>query len=241
MSVAHLLAWSVHGLTALGAVVGFLAALAVQEGQYRNAFGWLLGATLIDCVDGWLARRFRANELAPALNGARLDDIVDYLTFVFVPALLLLRAGCLPEGWGIAVASAILLSSAYGFSHEAAKTDDHFFTGFPSYWNIVAFYVYAAGTPPALNGVLIVALAILVFVPVVYVYPSRTPTLRMTTVALAIAWGGLILVALVRLPQRSPLLLAGSLAFPVYYATLSAVLHLRRAKAAPSPSGQPIQ
>ena len=97
-------------------------------------------------------------EVTPGFDGARLDDIVDYLTFVFVPMLMLYRAGTLPDGWGLGIAGAVLLSSAYGFASLDAKTDDYFFTGFPSYWNIVALYIHAARTPPAFNAALLLVL-----------------------------------------------------------------------------------
>ena len=119
-------------------------------------------------------------ERLPGYDGARLDDIVDYLTYVFVPVLLVMRAGLLPSGSGLAVGALVLLASAYGFGQVDAKvaTSDYFFTGFPSYWNIVALYLYVWRLPAAANAVLLIVLAVLVFVPIRYVYPSRTVTLR---------------------------------------------------------------
>ena len=115
------------------------------QADYRGAFLWLVAATFIDATDGMLARAAASRRRRPGFDGARLDDIVDYLTFVFVPHADLYRAGDLPEGWGLAVAAVVLLSSAYGFASLDAKTDDYFFTGFPSYWNIVALYIHAGG------------------------------------------------------------------------------------------------
>ena len=126
-------AWLVHAFTATGAVLAYLALEATIAGDTRQAFLWLVVATLVDAVDGALARLARVKERTPQFNGARLDDIVDYLTFVFVPVFILRHDGLLPAGGvGLAVAAAVLLSSAYGFSREDAKTADHFFTGFPS-------------------------------------------------------------------------------------------------------------
>ena len=126
-------AWLVHAFTATGAVLAYMAVEATIAGDTRRAFLWLVVATLVDAVDGALARLARVKERTPQFNGARLDDIVDYLTFVFVPVFILRHDGLLPAGAsGLAVASAVLLSSAYGFSREDAKTPDHFFTGFPS-------------------------------------------------------------------------------------------------------------
>lgn len=224
-------AWLVHAYTASGAVTGFLAAIALFEARYRDAFLWLVAATVIDASDGWGARRWRVREVLPQFDGARLDDIVDYLTFVFVPALLLYHAALLPSGWDWAVVSAVLLSSAYGFSAADAKTDDEFFTGFPSYWNIVALYLFVAGLPPVVNGAIVLALSALIFVRIGYVYPSKTRVLQGLTIALGLAWGVALIVVILSLPERRTGLLAASLVYPVYYTVLSLVLHRRRAHA----------
>jgi phosphatidylcholine synthase len=204
-------AWLVHLYTASGAVIAFLCATAVVAGRYRAAFLWMVVATF---------------------DGRRLDDIVDYLTYVFLPMLLLSQAGALPDGWGLAVASAVLLSSAYGFVSADAKTDDHFFTGFPSYWNIVALYVYAAGLSPSINALVLLALSAMVFWRIGYVYPTRTPVLRWLTLTLGAIWGLMIIAMILSLPQVSTGLLVASLFFPVYYAILSFVLHSARRESA---------
>lgn len=223
-----LFAWAVHAYTALGVVVAMAATLAVLDAGYRRAFAWLLLATVIDASDGVLARVARVKERLPGFDGARLDDIVDYLTFVFVPALLLYRAQQLPEAWGGLVVAAMLLSSAWGFCMADAKTDDAFFTGFPSYWNIVALYLYAAGLPPAWNGVILLVLSALVFVRNGYVYPTRTPALRGLTIALGAVWSVMVLWMIVRLPDVPGGFVILSLFFPVYYVVLSVVLDARR-------------
>lgn len=222
------LAWLVHLYTASGALTAFLSVRAVIDDDLRTSFLWMLVATVIDSSDGWLARLARVSERTPGFSGARLDDTVDYLTFVFVPAVVLYEAGTLPPRGGVLVVAAILLSSAYGFGKEDAKTADNFFTGFPSYWNIVALYLIAAGTPPALNAIVLVALAALVFVRVGYVYPSRTPVLRTLTIALALVWGVMMFLMVWRLPAPSRALAAASLFFPIYYTALSFYLHQRR-------------
>lgn len=221
-------AWMVHVYTATGAVTGFLAVLSTIAGQYRAAFLWLVLATFVDATDGVFARLARVKERVPEFDGARLDDIVDYLTYVFAPVLLLHHAGALPQDWGTAVAAAVLLSSAYGFASLDAKSDDYFFTGFPSYWNVVAVYLIAAGLPPAVNASVLLALAVLVFVRIGYVYPSRTPILRGPTLALGGIWAVMIVAIILSLPDVSRPLLIGSLFFPVYYVVLSLILHRRR-------------
>lgn len=231
-------AWCVHAYTASGAVMGLAGVIAVTGGDYRQAFAWMFAATFVDGTDGVLARRARVKERTPGFDGARLDDIVDYVTFVFLPAFLLVHAGLLPAPAGVAVASAMLLSSAYGFASLDAKAvvppvdatpGDHYFTGFPSYWNIVALYIAVLGLAPWINAAIVVALAAMVFVRIGYVYPSRTPTLRLTTLALMVAWGVMLLLIIWWMPQPPRALVLASLVFPVYYAVLSFVLHARRA------------
>jgi phosphatidylcholine synthase len=220
----------VHAYTAFGAVCGFASLRATIAGDYRMAFVWLIVATLIDATDGLLARAARVKEHAPTFDGARLDDIVDYLTYVVAPVVLLDHAGTLPEGWGEAIAAVVLLSSAYGFASADAKSDDYFFTGFPSYWNIVALYLFAAGLPRAVNAAILLVLSVLVFVRIGYVYPTRTPTLRGVTTALGAVWTALVVAIVWLLPDVPPLLLLGSLFFPIYYTVLSLVLHRRRGR-----------
>jgi phosphatidylcholine synthase len=221
-------AWLVHFYTASGAVLAFLAVLATFEDRYRTAFIFLIASTLVDATDGVLARWARVKEVTPGFDGARLDDIVDYLTFVFVPLLVLYRAGHLPEGWGLAVCAAVLLSSGYGFASLDAKTNDYFFTGFPSYWNIVALYIHAARTPATFNALLLLVLVALVFVRIGWIYPSRTPVLLGLTNLLGAAWALMMLMVTYLLPDVPRWLLISSLFFPVYYTVLSLWLNARR-------------
>jgi phosphatidylcholine synthase len=223
-------AWAVHAYTATGAVAAFAATIDIVHGNYRRAFLLMVAATVVDATDGLLARLARVKEATPTFDGARLDDIVDYLTFVFVPILLLFQAGNLPQSWGSVVAAVVLLSSGYGFASTDAKTEDYFFTGFPSYWNIVALYLHAGGLPAGVNGAILLALSALVFVRIGYVYPTRTPVLRGLTNALCAVWGVMILAIIWTLPEVPGLLLIASLFFPVYYTVLSLTLNARRGR-----------
>jgi phosphatidylcholine synthase len=221
--------WLVHLFTATGAVCAFLSLTAGIDGRLREAFLWLVLSTVIDAADGTLARLARVKERTPQFNGNRLDDIVDYLTFVFLPVLFMYHGALMPYGWDWLVASVVLLSSAYGFGSTDAKTSDHFFTGFPSYWNIVALYLYVADLSPRVNAMIVLALSGLVFVRIGYVYPSRTPVWRTATVVAGVVWGAFLLAIILALPERRTGLLALSLAYPVYYIVLSLTLQLRRA------------
>src|SRR5262245_9980706 len=221
-------AWLVHLYTASSVVCGFLALTRIFYDRYRDAFFWLAVAVLIDATDGVLARRNDVASRLPRFNGAKLDDIVDYVTYVFVPAFFAWHALLVPERAALLAAAAMLLSSAYGFNKDDAKTAEHFFTGFPSYWNIVVFYLFVAGWSPELNLVILLGLSVLVFVPIHYLYPSRSPVFRRLTVGLGAVWGILVMVMFWQMPNVSRTVFWLSLVFPIYYVLLSFGLELRR-------------
>lgn len=221
--------WLAHGYTASGAVLALLAARAVVLEDYRQAFFWLWLQVVVDATDGVLARRLRVADRLPGFDGGKLDDLVDYLAYVFVPALVVWRAPIVPVAWAVPVASLMLLSSAIAFSRRDAKTADHFFTGFPSYWNVVVFYLLVTGWPYTVNAVVLVTLVVLVVAPTRYLYPSRTPVLPVVTNAFGGAWAILMLLMLWQYPAVSRLVLWASLAFPLYYMGLSFWLHARQA------------
>jgi phosphatidylcholine synthase len=187
--------WAVHFYTATGAVMAFAALHAVFAGNVQAAFFWLYAAVAVDASDGVLARAARVKEHLPHFDGAKLDDIVDYLTFVMVPIVLLVETGLLAGGLGIVAACAAVLASAYRFCHADAKTADHYFTGFPSYWNVVALYFY--------------------------VYRPSATACAIMTLGLGLLWGVAVALILIRLPARSLALATVSLVFPAYYALLS--------------------
>jgi phosphatidylcholine synthase len=221
-------AWAVHVYTASGALFAFLSLVAVLRDDARSAFLWLAAATFVDSTDGVLARLADVKRHAAALDGAHLDDIVDYLTYVFVPAFLVYHFRLVPAGWEMGVVAAMLLSSAIGFTLDDAKSDDHFFVGFPSYWNIVALYLFVLGLAPMANAAILLGLVALVFVRIGYIYPSRTPAWRAPTLALGTAWAASALAIVWLLPGPPRALVIVSLAFPVYYVVLSLALQGRR-------------
>jgi len=225
-------AWTVHTYTGFGAVLAFVAGYGVVHGYDRVTLGALFLATLVDATDGMLARRARVKDVLPEVDGARIDDIVDYMTFVLIPMLLLEAAGGLHFATTFPVVSIVLLSSMYGFVAPDAKTADHFFTGFPSYWNIVVLYLLLFRVPPAVNAIVLLGLSALVFVRIGWIYPSRTPTLQQTTLVLGGIWTLLIGAIIWMWPAPPRWIAIASLAFPVYYLVLSLVLHARRAPVA---------
>ncbi len=212
-------AWGVHAFTASGAVVGALALVAIAAGDLARAALLMLVGLLIDSVDGTLARVVGVARVLPQVDGRRLDDMVDYLNYVIVPAVFLVAAGSVLH-WGLAALP--ILASAYGFSQTQAKTDDDFFLGWPSYWNVVALYLWLLGVSPAAGTAWVCLFAALVFVPMKYLYLSRMPVLRRSTNVLAGIWM-LCLAASVVLPERTRALrlVELSLVFPAWYVVLS--------------------
>lgn len=234
------LGWCVHLYTGLGLVCAAGIAVCIVDGTHAaflRAFVLMFVATIIDATDGTLARAVRIKETVPSFDGRRLDDLIDFLTYTFLPLLLVWRAGILPSGleaWLLLP----LLASAYGFCQTAAKTDDGFFLGFPSYWNLVSFYLYLLHTyvaplPVWLSLGTLVGLALLTFVPTRYLYPSQKGRLNQVTNGLGVLWGVGLGWLLWRLPSEPPaddvtrLVLLTSLAFPLYYLVVSWIVSWR--------------
>lgn len=224
-----MIAWAAHLYTATGAVLAMLATAMAFAHNFRAAFLYLAAATVVDATDGVFARALRVRERLPEFDGARLDDIVDFLNYAFVPALIVFQADLVPVAFPIC--AAMVLSSAYGFGQTSAKVvigDDHFFTGFPSYWNIAVAYLFMAGLAQRTNAIILAALALLVFVPIRYLYPSRMRTWRTATLALGTMWGVLFTWMIWRLPAVDGPWTLVSFIFPLYYLMLSLWLQFRR-------------
>jgi phosphatidylcholine synthase len=232
----QLRAGAVHAYTASGSVLALLIVVAAVDGDAVRALWLGLAALVIDGTDGMLARRFGVREHVPWFDGGRLDDIVDYLTYAFAPVVLLLRTGHLPHGGaGLALAALPLLASTYQFCRVDAKTDDHMFLGFPSYWNVLAFYAVVLSLSPSTVGALLVVCSILAFVPTRYVYPSRTSAFRPLTLALTALWLVAYTVLLTELPSPHVLWVALSLAYVGYYLLVSGWLDLTRRSRSATP------
>jgi phosphatidylcholine synthase len=214
-----ILAWGVHLFTASGAVFGTVAILAILAGNLDQAALLMMLALFIDSVDGALARAVGVSDILPDINGRRLDDIVDFLNFVIVPVVFMVAAGSLLFWW---LAAFPVLASAYGFSQEAAKTDDDFFLGWPSYWNVLALYLWLLDLSPTAGSLWLIACAIAVFIPIKYIYPSKLRVLRRTTNAAGMAWGCVMILAILFPDWGSRLFLVeASLAYPIFYVGLS--------------------
>jgi phosphatidylcholine synthase len=222
-------AWLVHVYTAAGAALALLIVMAAWHGDTVRALWLGLAALVVDGTDGMLARRLRVKRVVPWFDGAMLDNIVDYLTYAFAPIVLLWTSGHLPAGtWGAVLGALPLLASSYQFCRVDAKTEDHFFLGFPSYWNVVAFYIIVLGLSPVVTGVLLVVFSVLVFIPVKYVYPSRTKAFRSLNLLTTAIWLASYAVLLAQMPHPNAIVVVISLAYLVYYAGLSLYLTWRR-------------
>jgi phosphatidylcholine synthase len=217
--IRQTLAWGVHAFTASGAVIGALALLAIAGGDLSRAALLMLLALAIDSVDGTLARAVRVRDVLPTFDGRRLDDMVDFLNYVIVPAVFLVWAGSLLS-WHWAALP--ILASAYGFSQDDAKTEDDFFLGFPSYWNVVALYLWRFDVSPLAGTVIVALFSAMVFVPFKFLYPSRAPVLRRTTNIACAVWTVALAGCVLDPAQTASIhLLALTLLFPVYYFVLS--------------------
>jgi phosphatidylcholine synthase len=184
-------AWLVHLFTASGVVLAFLALAAIDRGEWRLALLWLLAALAIDGVDGSLARAAKVKENAPRIDGEAFDLIVDYLNYVFVPAVLICRAGLVPASFALPLAAAILLSSVYVFVRKDMKTEDNYFRGFPALWNLVALYLWVAQPGAPAGTLVVIVFAVLSFAPIRFVHPFRVrdyqPWLRVVALLWAVA------------------------------------------------------
>lgn len=170
----YLVAWAVHAFTASAACFGVLTLVQIYQHNYIRAL-WLMAITVvIDAVDGTFARLVRVKSVLPNMDGTLLDNIVDYLNYVITPCFFLyVKPDMLPPGYAILLIMAITITSSYQFCQVDAKTPDHFFKGFPCYWNIAVFYMFIFDTSMTTNAIILTILCILIFIPIKYVYPSR--------------------------------------------------------------------
>ena len=201
--IARLGAASVHLLTASGAVLALLALRAVHDGDWQMMFVWLSAALVVDAVDGPLARRLAVTTVLPRFSGERLDLIVDYLTYVAVPAFALTEAQLLPEAARLPAAAAVLLSSLFHVADLKSKTEEGYFVGFPAIWNIILLYLFALNFPPYVSLAIVAIFVFLTFVPMLSVHPFRVARLRPFTCLVTALWAGAAALAIAN-PFPSP-------------------------------------
>jgi len=219
--------WLIHAFTASGACVGLLSLLAIYQHNLLLAL-WLMGAAIvIDAVDGMFARKVQIRKVVPEIDGALLDNIIDFFNYTLVPCFFLLVTNLLPEYWRVLCVMIITFSSAYQFTQVDAKTTDHFFKGFPSYWNIAVFYLFFWQMSSATNMIILLSLAVLSFVPIKYVYPSRldylteNTYLRLSMVFITLLWGIATTGLLWLYPASNHFLVAISVGYCLLYIGIS--------------------
>ena len=189
-------------------------------------FCWLSVALIVDAIDGALARRFKVAELAPRWSGDALDLVVDFVTYVFVPAYAIATAGLLPDALAIPLGIVIVMTSALYFADRRMKTEDNGFRGFPALWNAIAFYLFLLRPNPWIAAAVIVTFAVLTFVPIRFVHPFRVARLRVLSIIVLAMWTALGLVALARDLAPGPWVTAGLCVTALYFLVAGAAVRL---------------
>ncbi len=198
------IAWAVHAFTACGIVAGFLALVAVLKGDAVAGFLWLGLALFVDGIDGSLARKARVLEYLPNFDGRTLDNVIDFFNYVAVPALMVYWFGMVPGTWGLVAAATIMAVSLYTFANVGMKSEDYYFVGFPSIWNVVVLYFYILDTPWMVNLVTIAVLSVLTFVPIKFVHPLRVTDWREITVPITVLWAAMTLSLIISDKDAGP-------------------------------------
>jgi phosphatidylcholine synthase len=217
MRFAEVCAFAVHVFTALGAALGLLALIFATGGHWAAMFFTLGLALLVDGIDGPLARRFKVQELLPRWSGEGLDFVVDFITYVFVPAYAIAASGYLPQTLAIPLAALIVVTGALYFADGNMKTEDNYFRGFPAVWNLVAFYIFVLAPHPWAGAAAIVALAVLTFVPVRFVHPLRVRQGRIINIMLMVVWAAFAFIAVATDLEPGPYVTAGLSVIALYF------------------------
>lgn len=217
MSFRELRAFTVHVFTACGAALALLALILATGGHWAGMFVCLGLALIVDGVDGPMARAFDVKETLPRWSGETLDLVVDFVTYVFVPAYAIAASGYLPDVLAIPAGLIVVITGALYFADRHMKTDDNYFRGFPAVWNLIAFYLYVLEPPSWLVAGAIVVLAGLTFAPVRFVHPLRVKNLRVLNIALLAIWTLLALVAVISNLQPGPYVTWPLVAIAAYF------------------------
>jgi phosphatidylcholine synthase len=224
-------AFGVHLLTAAGAALALLSLFAAAERRWALMFLWLGLAVIVDTIDGPIARKVRVAQLLPRWSGDVLDLVVDFLTYVFIPAFAIADGGFWPEPGGVLAGIVIVTTGVLYFADRRMKTADNYFRGFPAVWNVVAFYLFLLRPNVWIAGTLIVIPAVFTFVPIVFVHPFRVVRLRALNAALLAIGGVLFVIAIAENLMPGPWVTSGLCAISIY---LAAAGLLRRSSAAPT-------
>ncbi len=214
--LAYISAFAVHVFTASGAALALLALMAAASGRWPAMFLCLGAALIVDGVDGAMARRLKVAELLPRWSGDVLDLVVDFLTYVFVPAYAIVASGVLPEPIAIPAGIAIVITGALYFADREMKTADNFFRGFPALWNLVAFYLLVFRPPSWFAAAAVALLLLLTFAPFKFVHPIRVRRWRAVNIAAVITWAVLALITVWRDLGLGPWVASGLIVIALY-------------------------
>lgn len=225
----NLSVWAVHVLTASGAAFALLAALAAADRNWQAVFLLLGAAMIVDGIDGPLARRLRVAERLPWFHGASLDLVVDYATYVLVPALVIAMSGLLSQPSAAVAAVVVAIVGALYFGDTRMKTAEAAFRGFPAVWNVVVFQLMVYRLPELPTLLIIAACAVVSFTPLEFVHPLRVRRLRPLTILMAVAWSALALLAVATDLRPGPLAVVAFAAVSLYFAVIGILLQVTRA------------
>lgn len=220
--------WAVHLLTASGAAIALAAAIAASASQWQLVFLLLGIAMIVDGIDGPLARRLDVKGRVPWFDGATLDLVVDYSTYVLIPAFVLAESELLSQPYATVAAVVVAVVGAFYFADTRMKTADAAFRGFPAVWNAVVYQLMVYKLPEPLTLVIIAGLAVLSFTPVEFVHPVRVKRWRPLTLAMAALWGILALVALYYNLDPGPVVVVSFAVVSFYFAVVGAILQFTR-------------
>ncbi|NTH31551.1 phosphatidylcholine synthase [Rhizobium rhizogenes] len=180
-----------HILTASGSFLAFLGVVAAAEHRFVDMFWWLGLALLVDGIDGPIARKVRVKEVLPNWSGDTLDNIIDYVTYVLLPAFALYESGMIGEPWSFVAAGMIVVSSAIYYADTGMKTDEYFFSGFPVVWNMVVFTLFVIGANATTAMIVVGVSVVLTFLPINFLHPVRVKRLRPLNLGIFLFWSAL--------------------------------------------------
>jgi len=220
-------AFSVHLLTASGSFLAFLSLVAAAEQQWTAMFLWLGLALFVDGIDGPIARRLRVKEILPNWSGEMLDNIIDYVTYVLIPAFALYQSGFMGAGLSFLSAAIIVVSSAIYYADMGMKTKENFFKGFPVVWNMVVFTLFVAQPSEWMSFAVVLACAVFTFAPVNFLHPVRVKRLRGINLTIFFVWCGFGSIALLQGLDSGLLVQAGIALSSFYLFFIGAIMQWR--------------
>jgi phosphatidylcholine synthase len=221
---AEIRAFSVHMLTASGSFLAFLGVVAAAERRFVDMFWWLGLALIVDGIDGPIARKVRVKEVLPNWSGDTLDNIIDYVTYVLLPAFALYQSGMIGEPWSFVAAGLIVVSSAIYYADMGMKTDEYFFSGFPVVWNMLIFTLFVIDASATTALVAVLASVVLTFLPIHFLHPVRVQRLRPLNMAVFLLWCGFGGYALLLHFQSPPWVVWGTIITGLYLYVIGGIL-----------------